>query len=239
MKTTYSIKGMHCASCVEKIEKALRAVPGVEEVSVSLVTHSAEVTSPEALDIRRLQSAVAILGEPFVLLPYETTRTASVWFTRARRTWPLFAMLTLVTALSFLRNAPFSEAALDWHSVMADWMGFFFLIFGGLKVVNLKNFAAMYRGYDVIAKQNPWWGYVYPFIEVGLGVLFIVREFMVPASFVTIILMSVGMIGIYKKLRSEGEVQCACLGGFFNVPVTWLTMAENGVMVVMGVWMLL
>jgi hypothetical protein len=148
-------------------------------------------------------------------------------------------MLLLVTALSFIRTAPFSESAIDWHSFMADWMGFFFIIFGGLKVINLKNFAAMYRGYDVIAKQNPWWGYVYPFIEVGLGVLFILREFMVPASFATIVLMSVGMIGIYKKLRSEGEVQCACLGGFFNVPVTWLTMAENGVMVGMGVWMLL
>jgi copper chaperone CopZ len=238
MKTRYSVKGMHCGSCVEKIEKALKTVPGVDEVSVHLPTNTAEVTSQKPLDIRALQGAIAVLGEPFALVPYEAPRRMSPLLARARRTWPLFAMLTLVTLLSFGRNLPFSESSIDWHSVMADWMGFFFIIFGGLKVINLKNFAVMYRGYDVVAKQNPWWGYVYPFIELGLGTLFILRQSMVPASFVTIVLMSVGMIGIYKKLRSEGEVQCACLGGFFNVPVTWLTMAENGVMVLMGVWML-
>jgi copper chaperone CopZ len=238
MKTPYAVKGMHCGSCVEKVTKALQTVPGVQAVSVDLATNTAEVVSESPLDVRVLQGAVAVLGDPFALMPYERPRRTSSFFVRARRTWPLFAMLLLVTLLSFARNLPFSESSVDWHSVMADWMGFFFIIFGGLKVLNLKNFAVMYQGYDLVAKQNPWWGYVYPFIEVGLGILFITRQFMVPASFATIVLMSVGMVGIYKKLRTEGEVQCACLGGFFNVPVTWLTMAENGVMVLMGVWML-
>ena len=54
---TLSIQGMHCASCVNTIEKALSAVPGVEEASVNLATARAEVRGRN-LDPPRLIEAV-------------------------------------------------------------------------------------------------------------------------------------------------------------------------------------
>lgn len=43
-KRTVRIEGMHCASCVGSVEKALGNVPGVDEASVNLATESAQIT---------------------------------------------------------------------------------------------------------------------------------------------------------------------------------------------------
>jgi Cu+-exporting ATPase len=56
-----ALEGMHCASCVSTIERALRDVPGVEEASVNLATARAQVRGEE-LDSRRLVEAVRATG---------------------------------------------------------------------------------------------------------------------------------------------------------------------------------
>ncbi|MEJ6022133.1 heavy metal translocating P-type ATPase [Ramlibacter sp. PS4R-6] len=57
-----SIEGMTCASCVARVEKALRKVPGVSEAEVNLATETAEVRAPAALDIALLTAAVEKAG---------------------------------------------------------------------------------------------------------------------------------------------------------------------------------
>ena len=44
---TVNISGMHCASCVSKVEKALNSVPGVEKASVNLASQSARLQSQQ------------------------------------------------------------------------------------------------------------------------------------------------------------------------------------------------
>ncbi|MCA9569807.1 MAG: cation-translocating P-type ATPase, partial [Myxococcales bacterium] len=57
------ISGMTCASCVRRVERALGAVPGVEEASVNLVTEKASVTFHPALaSIEDLARAVRDAG---------------------------------------------------------------------------------------------------------------------------------------------------------------------------------
>lgn len=57
------VRGMHCAGCVARVEKALRSVPGVDEAQVNLVTQRAVVrTSNESLETQPLVEAVAAAG---------------------------------------------------------------------------------------------------------------------------------------------------------------------------------
>jgi Au+-exporting ATPase len=56
------IEGMTCASCVGRVEKALKAIPGVETVSVNLATEKASITASTALDRAQLVGAVEHAG---------------------------------------------------------------------------------------------------------------------------------------------------------------------------------
>lgn len=60
--TTLNIKGMTCASCVGRVEKALLRVPGVIVASVNLATETARVEALQTVDARTLLSAVQAAG---------------------------------------------------------------------------------------------------------------------------------------------------------------------------------
>lgn len=238
MKLVFSVTGMHCGACVKKVDGAVRALPGVVQVQVDLSAASLTVEHDGSLSETVLCDAVRAVG-PYTLTPAQQVKPITLpKGGTMRRVLPLLLMLVCVTIFALAKQLFFASSP-SFHGLMQDWMAGFFLLFGGLKVINIKNFAAMYRGYDVMAMRFQWWGYVYPFLEVGLGVLFLLNSAHVFANIATIVLMGFGMIGIYRKLRSDGEVPCACLGGFFSVPVTWVTFAENGLMVGMAVWMLM
>ena len=56
------IDGMTCASCVGRVERALKKVPGVQAVNVNLATEAAEVEAAESLDVSALTRAVEDAG---------------------------------------------------------------------------------------------------------------------------------------------------------------------------------
>ncbi len=63
VKKTFPIKGMHCASCVRILEKALSRVPGVTEANVNLATEQATVTyDDKKCTPLQMESAVAEVG---------------------------------------------------------------------------------------------------------------------------------------------------------------------------------
>ena len=78
-KTTIAIGGMHCAACVSRVEKALKAVPGVSEASVNLGTEQATVTYEEALTkFEALRQAIADAGyEPMAAAGSREARIAA------------------------------------------------------------------------------------------------------------------------------------------------------------------
>ena len=60
---TFAVRGMHCAACVGKVERALRGVPGVDAASVNLATERATVDGdPARANAAALASAVAAAG---------------------------------------------------------------------------------------------------------------------------------------------------------------------------------
>ncbi len=96
----------------------------------------------------------------------------------------------------------------------------------------------MFAKYDPIAATVPGWAMIYPFIEIALGAAYLLRVGLDVANVAVVVLLGVGMVGIWRKLRSGEDLACACLGGVFDVPVTRLTLAENAAMVAMAVAML-
>ncbi len=146
----------------------------------------------------------------------------------------LFALIGLLTGLMV-----WLHPGSDGLYAMRQFEGFFFLCFAIFKLLNLRGFAEAYATYDLIAKRSTVYAYAYPFIELalGFGYLFNIRTKLVAA--VTLVLMLVGMLGVYGELRKKRQIQCACLGVVFKLPMTWVTFLEDGLMAVMALAMLL
>jgi hypothetical protein len=117
-------------------------------------------------------------------------------------------------------------------------MAGFFLVFSFFKLLDIRGFADAYRGYDVIAERAPVWGYIYPFVELGLGLAYLFRFQPTLTNWVTLIVMSVSIIGVLRAVMAKQKIRCACLGTVLNLPMSQVTLVEDGLMIAMAVAML-
>lgn len=223
---------MTCGNCVAAVTRKLESVPGVARADVRL-PGSAIIKCDTPIAFEALEG---VLGEKYAVRE-EPLSLRKAFFTRLRPFLPLIASLFFVTLwatmLAILTNHHWQ------HTWMRHFMGGFFLLFGGLKLVNLKGFATTYQGYDLLAARVPAWGYLYPFVELTLGAFFTFDLWLTLANVATIALMLFGAIGIVRALRRRNNLTCACLGGFFALPLTWVTVGENLLMATMAILMLL
>lgn len=75
-KKTFAIKGMHCASCVMTIERALKKVAGVESAAVNLATEKVQVSHDPAIATFDIMSK-AVKDAGYDLLRPAAERTAN------------------------------------------------------------------------------------------------------------------------------------------------------------------
>jgi hypothetical protein len=93
--------------------------------------------------------------------------------------------------------------------------------------------------YDPLAKAIPRYGWVYPFIELALGLLFLMRFQVTTALIATIVILGITTFGVTKTLLDKKSIRCACLGTALKLPMTEATFIENAIMLVMAVSMLM
>ncbi len=115
----------------------------------------------------------------------------------------------------------------DIHSAMNDFMAGFFLVFGAFKLLNLNAFAEAYTTYDIIAKRSATYAYLYPFIEIALGLAYLFRLWPTATNLVTVIVMTISSIGVAQELAQKRTIVCACLGTVFKIPMTYVTLFED------------
>jgi len=118
---------------------------------------------------------------------------------------------------------------------MNHFMGGFFIVFSFFKLLDLKGFAEGYSTYDIVAKKFYSYGYIYPFIELALGLAYLSEIAPVYNNAVTILVMSISSIGVIQSLLKKNKIQCACLGTVFKLPMTQVTLFEDLLMVGMAI----
>lgn len=122
---------------------------------------------------------------------------------------------------------------------MQDFMASFFIIFSLFKIINLKAFAQAYSMYDCIAKRFFFYGYLYPFIEMALGIAYATNSYPIMTNIITVVLMLISSIGVALELKKKETIPCACLGLVFKVPMTYVTLLEDLLMAGMASIMIL
>lgn len=117
-------------------------------------------------------------------------------------------------------------------------MGLFLAMLASLQLFSLPGFAKTFAGYDVVAKRLPLYGTAYPFIELALAGSYLAGTAPVVTNAVMLAIMAIGNIGVIQVMRSGARVQCACAGASFSLPVGRVTLAENTIMGLMALGML-
>ena len=108
------------------------------------------------------------------------------------------------------------------------------------KLKDVDGFATMFLNYDLLAKRWVPYGFIYPFAEGLAGVLMLSGALAWLSIPVALFIGTVGAVSVVKAFYVDGrELKCACVGGDSKVPLGFVSLSENLMMVGMALWMLL
>ncbi|KQO54497.1 glutaredoxin family protein [Sphingomonas sp. Leaf257] len=146
----------------------------------------------------------------------------------------LFAMTALMAlaASQAVYATPFTMRAAEW------FVAFSMAVLALLKLQNVESFATMFLNYDLLAKRWVPYSYVYPFAEALAGVLMIAGVARWASVPIALFIGGIGAVSVVKAVYIDRrELKCACVGGSSNVPLGFLSLIENLMMIGMAVWM--
>ena len=239
MTHTYNITGMTCTGCIAKVKSELLKLNDVLGADVQLQAPQATITMQHHLTVAQLQQAISKAGNYTI-----NEADAAMHHTPADNAtgegnsyFPIvliFAYIAGITLVVQAAHGPFR--LMEW---MSHFMAGFFIVFSFFKLMNLKGFAEGYSTYDVLAKRIPAYGFIYPFIELGLGIAFLTGWQPLITNTITLIVMSISTIGVVQSLLKKTQFQCACLGTVIKLPLSKVTLFEDLLMVVMSAIMII
>lgn len=238
--TKYQVSGMTCGGCVARVKAAL--APMADEVEVTL-------QPPEVLlrnnkhPLAALNEVLAAVGHYHLTAITVSSTPQSINTTEEQKSWlatyyPLlliFGFILLVTLSNqFAQNAVFNLE--HW---MMHFMAGFFLVFSFFKLLDVRGFADSYAMYDLLAMRFKPYGYIYPFIELGLGLAYLIAWQPLITNWITLVVMTFSSLGVIRSVVNKQKIRCACLGAVFNLPMSTITIIEDLLMAGMALWMII
>ena len=228
MTHTYQLTGMTCTSCESKVKSLLESVENVTNVEVSKEYDSVTISMDRHINLSNFQKVLDAKYTISAKQNIELEEQAKSWFQTYAPILLIFLYVSTITLLIQLKSG---------H--MQHFMAGFFLVFSFFKLLNLKGFAESYVMYDVVAKKFSFWAYSYAFVEVGLGISYLLNYNPLVTNACTFVVMSISIIGVLQSVFDNKKIQCACLGAVFNLPMSTVTIIEDALMIVMSGYMIL
>lgn len=152
---------------------------------------------------------------------------------------PVIALFAMAAAMALATSwASFGQlitiAAAEW------FIAFAMCLLALQKLKDIESFSTMFLNYDLLAQRWVRYGYIYPFAEGLAGVLMIAGALMWLSIPVALFIGTIGAVSVFKAVYiDKRELKCACVGGDSNVPLGFVSLTENLMMIGMAVWMLL
>lgn len=237
MTHTYQITGMTCGGCQNKVETLLSQIKDVQKVDISLAEGTADITMAQHISTTTLQGALKDYPKYQLSEAQHTHHTMTMDMGEESRTWlatykPILLIFAYILTIAVI--AGYMEHGFMTMTAMRVFMSGFFLTFSFFKLLNLQGFADSYSMYDIVAKRFRAWGYIYAFVELGLGLAFALDLLPFAVNAITFVVMTVSLIGVLQSVLNKRKIQCACLGAVFNLPMSTVTIVEDALMIVMS-----
>jgi glutaredoxin len=143
------------------------------------------------------------------------------------------AALMALAASEAALGSPFTIHAARW------FISFSMCVLAILKLQNIETFSSMFLGYDLLARRWVPYAYIYPFAEALAGVLMAADRLAWLSVPVAAVIGGIGTVSVFKAVYiDKRQLKCACVGGGSNVPLGFVSLSENLMMLAMAAWML-
>ncbi len=217
-----------------KVKSKLLMHPDILVADVKLQNQKSTITMQKHLSVEELQEAIGKDAKYRISVDAEDhSHHAHAQEMTSDKSW-LATYKPLLIIAAFIAGVSILTAGSNAGSAMNNFMAGFFLVFSFFKLLDLKAFASSYAMYDVLAKRVPAYGYMYPFLELGLGLSFLTRFNPTFTNWSTLIVMGFSSIGVIQSVLNKQKIRCACLGAVFNLPMSTVTIVEDMLMVAMS-----
>ncbi|QRE73224.1 MauE/DoxX family redox-associated membrane protein [Methylobacterium aquaticum] len=147
----------------------------------------------------------------------------------------VFSMTALMAlaASDAVYGTPLTTRAAEW------FVAFSMCVLALLKLQDVETFSSMFLGYDLLGQRWVRYAYAYPFLEGIAGILMVAGVLDWISIPVALFIGTVGAVSVFKAVYLDRrEIKCACVGGSSKVPLGFVSLTENVMMVAMAVWML-
>jgi len=147
----------------------------------------------------------------------------------------VFAMTALMAlaASQAMLGTPFTVHAAEW------FIAFTMCVLALLKLQDVESFSTMFLNYDLLARRWVPYSYIYPIAEALAGVLMIAGVLRWLSVLVALFIGTVGAVSVFKAVYIDHrELKCACVGGATKVPLGFVSLTENLMMIAMAIWMI-
>ncbi|WP_341863624.1 glutaredoxin family protein [Gymnodinialimonas sp. 57CJ19] len=151
---------------------------------------------------------------------------------------PIIALFSIAALMSvavtwLTLGVPLAGRSVEWFIAIS------MVLLGLQKLKDLESFATMFLNYDLLAQRWVRYGYVYPFVETGAGLLMMAGVLPLLSAPAALFVASIGAVSVFKAVYiDKRELKCACVGGDSNVPLGFVSLTENLMMIGMAIWML-
>lgn len=232
---SFTVSGMSCGNCVKSVSQLLANQASMNNLQIKIQSPQITFSSEETYDANRINQILK--SDRYIASPVtKKTSFLSLMLETLALYWPLvllFLLTALIPAIYTLNEN------LDFHVWMRLSMGSLLVALSYFKLLDLVKFADGFSTYDPLAMKTRAYGFVYPFLELFSGVLLLLDVAINPVLTAIIIYLGVTTLGVSQALLQKRKFECACLGTLFKLPLTKITLIENGIMIAMAIAMLL
>lgn len=151
---------------------------------------------------------------------------------------PVIALFTIAALLAIgvtwlVENTVFVGQTIAWFISIS------MVLLGLQKLQDVEKFATMFLSYDLLAQRWVRYGYVYPFVETGAGLLMFAGVMTWVSAPAALFVAGIGAVSVFKAVYVDRrELKCACVGGDSSVPLGFVSLTENLMMMGMAIYML-
>lgn len=200
-----------------------------EETDAFMAQHNVKTTPQTFIDGKRIGG----FDDLQVYFGQEVPDEDALSYTPVIALFSMAALMAMATSwVAF--GSLFTVDAAEW------FIAFAMCLLALQKLMDIESFSTMFLGYDLLAQKWVPYGKVYPFAEGLAGILMVAGAMMWLSVPVALVIGTIGAVSVFKAVYiDKRELKCACVGGNSNVPLGFVSLAENLMMIGMAVWMVL